>query len=194
MLRIQDTDAQADVYQVDSMSAVRALEFGVPAWRDLKGVQSESEVDALAAPEQNPSMTQVKNSVWIPPLVLVTILEAQSMNPAVLIPILSTKFQEFDRSCTTIKVRTVQRPVMEFLWAVHKKLVLPTIVAVDSSGDAEEWASRQHFAYICPGPPPFPIPPIPNLLPSNSPFKSMTEELRKIRESAERQLLRDAQT
>jgi hypothetical protein len=81
-----------------------------------------------------------------------------------------------------------------YLWAVHKKLVPPSILAVDDSQDASEWASRQHFAYICPMPPIFPVPPAPISLAPGSPFKSMTEELRKIGETNEKHLLKDSQT
>jgi hypothetical protein len=70
--------------------------------------------------------------------------------------------------------------------------------SLDSSSDASEWASRQHFAYISPAvssipPPPFPIPPPPGGVVHNSPFQSMTEELRKIWEPNEKQLLRESQ-
>jgi len=96
-----------------------------------------------------------------------------------------------------VKACTVLRPVLEYLWGVQKNLVLPTIIAAYTSTDAIEWSARQNFAYICPSqvlpPPPYPIPPVPNLPISSSPFLSMTEELRKMREANERQLLKDAQ-
>jgi hypothetical protein len=95
-------------------------------------------------------MTRFKNSLWIPPLVSLTILEAKSLVPSELIPLLSSKFQEFDKSSSTVKACTILRPTLEFLWEVHKKMVPPTMIAVDSSSDASEWASWQHFAYICP--------------------------------------------
>jgi len=123
-------------------------------------------------------------------MVLNTILEANSTNAASLIPILSTKFQEFDKTSSSIKACTVLRPVLEFLWATHKKLIPATVVAADNSVDAVEWAARQHFAYIFDPPampPPFPTPPTPNNL-------VMTDELRRIRDVAERQLLRDTQS
>jgi hypothetical protein len=80
--------------------------------------------------------------------------------------------------------------VLEFLWATHKKLIPATVVAADNSVDAVEWAARQHFAYIFDPPampPPFPTPPTQNNL-------VMTDELRRIRDVAERQLLRDTQS
>jgi len=87
---------------------------------------------------------------------------------------------------------------LEFLWAVQKKLVPPTILAVEGSSDAAEWSSRQHFEYICAAqvslPPPFPTPPVPNSLLPCSPFRTMTDELKKIREANERQLLHESQT
>jgi hypothetical protein len=69
---------------------------------------------------------------------------------------------------------------------------------VDTSNDAVEWASRQHFAYICPDPmlpppPPFLAPPAPGSMPPSTTFDTMTEELRKIREANEKQFLHDSQ-
>jgi hypothetical protein len=138
------------VYRIDPASASKSIEFQVPSWRDLKSSQSIRDVDALSIPDQNPAVAQLNQSLWIPPLVLNSILEAKSLVPAELIPILSAKFQEFDHSSTTVKACTILRPVLEFLRGVHKKLVLPTIIAVDTSNDAIEWAAHQHFAYICP--------------------------------------------
>jgi hypothetical protein len=134
-----------------------------------------ADVGALVVPDQNPTIAKFKNSLWVPPLVLLSILEAQSLVPADLIPVLSVKFQEFDKSSATIKAYTILRPVLEFLWAAHKKLVPPTTLALENSSDAVEWSSRQHFAYICaapllPPPPPFPVPPAPGNLSSSSPF------------------------
>jgi len=161
-------------------------------------MQPGADLDTITVPDQSPTVTRFKNSLWIPPLVLTTILEAKSLIPATLIPLLSTKFQEFDRSSTSVKACTIMRPVLEFLWAVNKKLVPPTTLAVEISSDAVEWASRQHFAYISaapvlPLPPPFPVPPIPGAQIPSSPFRIMMDELRKIREANEKQLLHDAQ-
>jgi hypothetical protein len=194
ILGLCGVDEHAEVYQVDPVSASRAFEFKVPTWRDLTGAQAEADIDALMVPDQNPSSAKVKNSVWLPPLALLTVLEAKSQNPTVLIPLLSLKFQEFDRSSSNVKACTILFPILEYLWAVHKKLVPPLILAVDDSPDASEWASRQLFAYICPRPPMFPVPPAPSSLAPGSPFKSMTEELRKIRETNEKHLLKDSQT
>jgi hypothetical protein len=190
---------QAEVYRIDPTSASKSIEFQVPSWRDLKSSQSIRDIDALSVPDQNPTVARLNQSLWIPPLVLNSILELKSLVPAELIPILSAKFQEFDRSSTTVKACTILRPVLEFLWGVHKKLVLPTIIAVDTSNDATEWAARLHFAYIRPEqsqvlPPPFPAPPVPSSLTPNTPFEVMTDELRKIREANEKHLLHEAQT
>ena len=89
ILGLCGVDEHAEVYQVDPDSASRALEFKVLTWRDLKGAQTEADIDALTVPDQNPSSTKIKSSIWLPPLVLLTILEAKSQNPAVLIPLLS---------------------------------------------------------------------------------------------------------
>jgi len=128
-------DHQAGVYRIDSKSASTSLELLVPVWRDLKGTQSASDLDALVVPVQNPTIACFKNSLWAPPLVSATILEAKSLVPAILIPLLSSKFQEFDRASSSVKACTVLRPVLEFLWAVHKKFVPPMTLAADSSSD-----------------------------------------------------------
>jgi len=118
----------------------------------LKGVQSGSDLDALVVPDQNPLMARLKNSLWVPPLVLSNILDAKSLAPSDLIPLLSVKFQEFNRSSTNVKACTILQPVLEFLWAVHKKLIPATILAMDGGNDAAEWSARLHFAYICAAP------------------------------------------
>ena len=199
ILGLCGSDDLADVYRIDPKTASSTLEIPVPTWRDLKGTQSSGDVETLVVADQNPTMARFKNSFWVPPLVSVSILEAKSLLPAELIPLLLTKFQEFDKSSTTVKACTVLRPTLEFLWAVYKKLVPPTTLAVDTSRDASEWASRQHFAYISPvvplpPPPLFPVPPPPSVVTQSSPFQSMTEELRKIREANEKQLLRESQS
>jgi hypothetical protein len=88
--------------------------------------------------------------------------------------------------------------VLEYLWVTSKKLVPATILAVEGSSDAIEWSSRQHFAYICAPPlvslpPPFPAPPAPGTAIPSSPFRLMTDELRKIREANEKQMLNESQ-
>jgi len=190
---------KAEVYRIDSVSASSSLEFPVPSWRDLKGTQTELEVDALSVPDQNPAMAKFKNSLWIPPLVSNTIFDSKSLSPSILIPLLSTKFQEFDRSNTVVKACTILRPVLEYLWAVHKKMVPTTVVAVDSSMDASEWSSRFLFACISSSLPalplpPFPAPPVPTTRADDPSMASSPEELRRSRDVAERQLLRDAQS
>jgi len=62
-----------------------------------KGATSPEAVDLLQAADQNPSVFKGKLGIVIPPLVLTSILKADTMIPASLIPILSNKFQEFDR-------------------------------------------------------------------------------------------------
>jgi hypothetical protein len=189
---------QAEVYRIDPVSASKSIEFPVPTWRDIKSSQSNKDVDALIVPEQSPTIARFNQSLWIPPLVLTTFLEAKSLVPAEVIPLLSSKFQEFDRSSPNVKACTILRPVLEFLWGVHKKLVPSTTIAVDTSNEAVDWATRQHFAYICQAqspvlPPPFPVPPPPGGLSQTSSFEVMTDELRKIREANEKHLLHESQ-
>lgn len=191
---------KAEVYRIDSKSASMNLELPVPAWRELKGAQSEMDVLALTVPDQNPTTARFKNSLWIPPLVSNTIMEAKSLMPLTLIPLLSSRFQEFDKSSSAVKVCTVLCLVLEYLWAVQKKLVPTTIVAVDSSVEAVDWSARHHFACISgisssslPPPPPFVAPPVPSSLAQDPALSSMTDELRRIRDATERHLLCEVQ-
>jgi len=112
VLGLTGEDSQAEVYRIDPKSASMPLELSVPAWRDLKGVQVGADLDALVVADQNTSVVKFKNSLWIPPLVLSKILEARSLVPEVLIPLLLAKFQEFDRLSTTVKACTVLRSVL----------------------------------------------------------------------------------
>ncbi len=57
---------QVDIYCVDPVSGTNPLEFVVPAWRDLKGSQSEADVNSFTVPEQNPTLVRCKTSMWIP--------------------------------------------------------------------------------------------------------------------------------
>jgi hypothetical protein len=84
---------QADVFRVDSKSATGSLELSVPAWRDLKNLQPGSDLDSLVVPDQNPSTAHFKNSMWIPSLVSVAILEADSLIPSVLFPCYHQNFK-----------------------------------------------------------------------------------------------------
>jgi hypothetical protein len=159
-------DTEAAVYRIDPVSASTAFETTAPVWRDLKAVTSAENVASLTVPEQNPTVFRGKNSLIVPPLVLTSILEAMTLCPATLIPILSQKFQDFDCTSTQAKACTSLRPVLEFLWAVHKKTVPPTVIAVDTTPDGLDWSACLHFANILPIqnqllPLPYPIPPPP---------------------------------
>jgi hypothetical protein len=94
VLGLCGSDSQAEVYRIDPKSASTSLELPVPTWRDLKGLQPGTDLNSIVVPDQNPPVARFKNSLWIPPLVLTTVLEGNSLDPAVLIPALSLKFQE----------------------------------------------------------------------------------------------------
>jgi hypothetical protein len=174
------------------------VEFQTPNWHDLKGATSSDTVKLLQVAEQNPSMFRGKVSLIIPPLVLVTILEADITDPASLIPLLSNKFQEFDRSSPTVKACTLLRPVLEYLWAVHKKFIPPTTFSINRSMEGRNWADKLHFASISQEvqpivPPPFPIPPPPQApLENQTALDVITSDLRVLRDASERQLLRES--
>jgi hypothetical protein len=156
LLGLSGGATEADVYRIDQISASTDFETAVPLWQDLKTAASAENVNLLTIP-QNPPMFCDKSSLIVPLLVLTTILEAMTLCPASLIPLLSPKFQEFDWSSTQAKACTSLHLVLEFLWVVSKKLVPPSIVAIDSSTDGLDWSSRLHFTYIQP-PPCVPMP------------------------------------
>jgi hypothetical protein len=191
--------AEAVAYRIDPVSASADFEVAVPIWRDLKAVASAENVASLTVPDQNPSVFRGKNSLVVPPLVLTTILDAKTLCPATLLPLLSQKFQEFDRTSTHAKACTSLRSVLEFLWAVYKKLVPPTVIAVDSSNDGVDWAARLHFANIQPAqlqvlPPPYLLPPPPvDPTTTTLPMDAIAGDIRIIRDATERQLLRELQ-
>jgi hypothetical protein len=184
--------AKATAYRIDPTSASSDFEIPVPTWRDLKSVTSVESVSLLTVPEQNPPVFRGKNSIIIPPLVLSACLEAKTLCPATLIPILSAKFQEFDCSNTQAKACTSLRLVLEFFWMAYKKLVPPSFIAVETSNDGLDWSSRLHYATILQTqgmalPPPFLIPPPPASAVDNTcPMDSIAGDIRIIRESTYR--------
>jgi len=133
LLGLSGSPAEADVFLIDPVGALVDFETAVSVWCNLKSVTSADNQVLLAISDQNPPVFCGKASLVAPPLVLIAILEAKNLCPAALIPFLSTKFQEFDRSSTQAKACTLLHSVLEFLWAVSEKLVPPSVVAVDSS-------------------------------------------------------------
>jgi hypothetical protein len=106
--------AEATAYHIDPSSASSDFEIPVPSWRDLKSATSVENVSSLTVPEQNPTVFRGKNSIIVPPLVLIACFQAKTLCPATLIPILLSKFQEFDRTSTQAKACTSLRPVLSF--------------------------------------------------------------------------------
>jgi len=194
LVALSGADARADCYRVDPSSALQDLEFATPVWRDLKNASTQEAIETLQASDQNSSSYKGKQSLLVPPLVTITILEAKTRVPAKLIPILSTKFQEFDRSSSTVKACTVLRPVLEFLWAAHHKKIPSTIVGLDNSLDAQSWSSKMHLTSILPpGPPPFRAPPPPSLgVPQDqASVDTIVGELRLLQDAQDKQHLRE---
>jgi len=99
--------ALADCYRNDPTTLLQDVEFQTPTWRDLKGSMTSEAVNLLQVGEPNTSLFKGKLGMIIPPLVLTSILEAGTMDPAQLIPILSGKFQELDRSSPVVKASTL---------------------------------------------------------------------------------------
>jgi hypothetical protein len=197
LLGLSGCGARADCFRLDPTSLFQDVEIQTPNWRDLKGAASPEAVDALQVADQNPAVFRGKLGLIIPPLVSVEILATDTTDPAALIPLLSNKFQEFDRSSPTVKACTVLRPVLEYLWAVHKRFIPPTTFSIDRSTEGRRWADRMHFASISQDlhqlpPPPFPLPPPPQApLGNQTALDEMAGSLRVLRDATERQLLRE---
>jgi hypothetical protein len=86
------------------------------------------------------------------------ILDSTSLDPSQLIPILSAKFQEFDCTSPTVRPCTILRPVLEYLWAVHMKMVQPLVSSIEQSQDSQDWCAGMHFAHIMPSIADMPLP------------------------------------
>jgi hypothetical protein len=187
--------AVADCYHIDSNVAFSDLEFPTPIWHDLKTVSTGEALKNLLPQDPSTTSYKGKQTMVVPPLVLVTILETDSLPPEVLIPALSAKFQEFNRSSQTVKACTILRPVLEFLWAVAHKKGPASVIGVDQSKDAQEWSNKVHLSNVVPlhlqlGPPPFAPPPqLPN--PPQDQSSTIVGELRLLRDVTEKQHLRE---
>jgi hypothetical protein len=119
-----------------------------PRWNALKGAVAKEEVEALTKTATNQSKLRCKNVFFVPPLVTATILEANTTDPAALIPLLSKAFHLFDRSSEQTKACTILRPVLEFLWAVSEHKISPIILGRDSSHKSSNWINILQLSYI----------------------------------------------
>lgn len=156
--------AEADVYCIDPISAWNSCTH--MARFEICSLVWECIVIDCIGPKPFYVPGNIKSCSH--PLVLTLILEAKTLCPASLIPILSCKFKEIDGSSTQAKACTSLCPIIEFLWAASKKLVPPSVVALDTSADGLDWSAQLHFACIkplqlIPAPPLFPVPPPPSL-------------------------------
>ncbi len=122
----------------------------------------------------------------VPPLVSTTILTLPSSDPFELIPLLSATFQDFDRTSDTIKACTLLRPVLEFLWAVSKKMITPIIFGPDTSPAGKKWSLQIHLSCITSDRPPAiqSIPNVPN--PQGVILDTIADSLRRISDSSDR--------
>jgi hypothetical protein len=107
LLGLSGGGSTADCYRLDPTTLFQDVEFQTPSWRDLKGATTPEGVNTLQVGDQNASSFKGKLGIVVPPLVLTMILAADTMDPAHLIPVLSGKFQEFDRSSPTVKTCTL---------------------------------------------------------------------------------------
>jgi hypothetical protein len=108
LLGLVGREMNADVYRIDPISSSADFETTTPLWRDLKSATTTENVASLVIPDQNPPVFRGQSSLIIPPLVLTTVVDANTLCPASLIPIMSSKLQEFD--CTSAQ-KPLLRPV-----------------------------------------------------------------------------------
>ena len=120
VVALSGPDKTASNFKLRKDTLFQDHDIAVPKWASLKGVDSLETLETLTVPDANPTKLRCKNIIMIPPLVSLTILESQTLNPSDLIPIISTTFQEYDRNSEQVKACTLLRPVLEFLWAAHK--------------------------------------------------------------------------
>lgn len=71
------------------------MEVQTPGWHELKGTSSPEAVTMLQVTEQNPSTFMGILILIIPPSILTTILDTNTMDPTQLIPILVLKIWNF---------------------------------------------------------------------------------------------------
>jgi hypothetical protein len=195
LLALSGGGQRADCYRLDPASLFQDVEVPTLSWRDLKGTITPKAVALLQVADQNPSMFKGKLGMVVPPLVLTTVLNSNTMDPAHLIPVLSSDFQDFDRSSPMVKACTLLRPVLEYLWVVHKNLIQPVVFSIDQSVESKNWADKLHFANIAQIaplvlPPPFPFPQAP--AENQSALDLIAGDLQVIRDATECQHLREA--
>jgi len=92
LVALSGAGPRADCYRIDPTTAFKDIEFAAPLWRDLKGAATADVVASLKPQDQNAAMYKGKQVLIVPPLVSVSILEANTLQPASLVPILSAKF------------------------------------------------------------------------------------------------------
>jgi hypothetical protein len=148
ILALSGSGPVAECFKILKDSLFNDHEIGVPRWNALKGAETKEDVQNLTETATNPSKLRCKNILFIPPLVVNTIWESNTTDPAALIPLLSAEFQQFDKSSDDVKACTILRPVLEFLWAVSKNKINPIILSPDLSRESEQWKSTLHLSYI----------------------------------------------
>jgi hypothetical protein len=85
LLGLPVSGARTDCFHLYPISLFQDVEIQTPNWRGLKGATSLDVINLLQIAEHNPSVFRGKLGLIIPPLVLVTILEADVTNPASLL-------------------------------------------------------------------------------------------------------------
>jgi len=111
LVALNGIGAKANCYRIDSTSAFKDLEFPTPAWRDLKNANSAEAIQNLQALDQASSTFQGKTGYDYTTISPSYNSGNKITKPHCFIPVLSTKFREFDRVSTTVKACTILRPV-----------------------------------------------------------------------------------
>jgi hypothetical protein len=164
VLTLQGPGHEANCFKLLQSSLFWDQEIEVPKWNALKSADSVETLQVLTVPESNPPRLHCKNILVLPPLVRDTLLASQDLDPLSLITALSDTFQTFDRTSDTVKACQLLRPVLEYLWAIHKKLITPSVFNLDKTEESLKWASSLHLSNITQGHP-VPIPSLQDQVP-----------------------------
>jgi hypothetical protein len=147
-LTLMGPGKDADCFKLLQTSLFWDQEIEVPKWNALKSADYAETLQTLTIPETNPPRLHCKNILILPPLVRDILLSSPTLDPPSLIPLLPDMFQTFNRASETVKACQLLRPVLEYLWAAHKKLITPSVFNLDKTEASLKWASSLHLSNI----------------------------------------------
>jgi hypothetical protein len=114
----------------------------------LKNATNIEDIQTLTAPDNNSNKLRSKNIMILPPLVLTTILNTDTMDPEPLILLLTDIFKEYDKTLETVKAFMVLCPIIEFLWTASKNLLPHIAFSTDRSDSGSWWNTNLHLSNL----------------------------------------------